>query len=144
MSLVLTPSREASSSQKDMHSATLVARIHRIHLLHKDKSADGNVDDYDDNGGPGANGQTAVLAKQYTLLLKGASYFIDSDTRDHVLQARRLGARNVSFQPATVCGSCACRATVTISASDVLGFVAHDHENGEPFGTNVVPFRKAG
>ena len=122
----------------------LVARIHRIHPLHKDKSADGNVDDDDDKGSPGANGQTAVLAEHYTLLLKGASYFIDSNTRDHVLQARRLGACNVSFQPATVCDSCACRATVTIPTSDVLGFVAHDHENSEPLGTNVVPFRKAG
>ena len=121
-----------------------MARIHRIHLVHKDKSADGNVDDHDDNSGPGANGRSAVVTEHYTLLLKGASYFIDSDTRERVLQARRLGARNVSFQPAIACGSCSCHGTVTISPSDVLGFVAHDHESREPLGTNVVPFRIAG
>jgi hypothetical protein len=121
-----------------------VARIHIIHLFHTDKSADGNVDDNDDNGSHGANGRIAVVPDHYTLLLKGASYFIDSDTRDRVLQARRLGARNISFRPAMECSSCACRGTVTISPSDVLGFVAHDHEKSEPLGTNVVPFRVAG
>jgi hypothetical protein len=144
MTLVLRLVVQNRRRRKTMESAMLVAGIHSIHLFHKDKSADGNVDDHDDYGSLGANRRSAVALEHYTLLLKGASYFIDSDTRERVLQARRLGGDNVSFQPVIACPTCACPGTVTISPSDVLGFIAHDGEKSESLGANVVPLRIAG
>lgn len=120
-----------------------VAPIHAIHRLHKDKSAHGNVDDPNENLSVTPNGHTVVVAENYTLLLKNASYFVDAVTRDRVLEARRLGGLNVSFQPAVGHETCACRCTVTISPSDVLGFIAHDQDNGDLAGSNVVPLRAA-
>ena len=81
-----------------------------------------------------------MTAERYTLLLKSASYFIDTGTRERVLEARRLGRSKVSFQPAIDCYGCARSHTVTISPADVLAFIAHDEMAMGSADENIIPF----
>jgi hypothetical protein len=95
------------------------------------------------NGLPADNGRSTVVAENYTLLLRSASYFVDSGTRNRVLEARRLGSGSVSFRPAIACDGCSCQQTVTIRPDDVLGFIAHDNGAAVTSASNVIPFRAA-
>jgi hypothetical protein len=79
-----------------------------------------------------------VVADHYTILLKSGSYYVDSRTRDRVLEARQSGGTRVTFDLDNPCDGCDHRRTVTISPADVLAFIAHDD-----LGTvaeNVIPF----
>ena len=95
-------------------------------MIHVEKSAvEMWMAMHDDSPGSPQQGYI-VEAEFYTLLLRAGSYYIDAPSRERVLRAQRLGARNVHISPAASCSACDCRQTVVIRLPDVLGFIAHE------------------
>lgn len=88
---------------------------------------------------PGSMSCDTVVADYYTVLLKSGSYYVDSRTRERLLEARRLGGTDVTFQVGEACRCCARHHTVTISSLDVLAFIAHD-DTVAAAASNVIAF----
>jgi hypothetical protein len=76
----------------------------------------------------------------FTVVTKQTSFIITGSTRERILLALRHGTNRITVETLSHCACCDRTHTISLDATEVTGFIAHESES-VPFSNNVVLLR---